>query len=359
MYAQGFLHYPRDEWWDRFDFLSSAPRTNVPALHISGWYDIWTEGTIRRFRAWQTNGGIGARGNPRLLIGPWSHIKKEGITGCDQSSKDELKPKIINRTMAFLNANLKENWQSVDQPANAVEYWVMTSPDRCDQGGWRTQDVFPEGETISFYLTNELSLQKTKPLDEGLQSFHYDPQQPWVTMGGSTLFHTPPGPRDVKKELDKNHHLLFTSQILKKPFQITGEVFCELYMASDVPSSDVAVLLLDLTPEGRAIILVDGIRRVRWSDKALLDAPITAPGSAVHLNIGMTAYIFQPGHRIGLVVTGGNWPRFERNPQNGEFHYSEDRSRKSLNRVYFTQKKQSRISFTIQKDRHQAAQKGT
>ncbi len=53
LYGEGIEHFPRDEWWDKFNFIEVAPRITIPVLHIGGWYDIWTEGTIRRFQAWQ------------------------------------------------------------------------------------------------------------------------------------------------------------------------------------------------------------------------------------------------------------------------------------------------------------------
>jgi putative CocE/NonD family hydrolase len=47
---------------------------NTPMLHLAGWFDIFSESQIRAFLESQFNGGPYARGNQKIIIGPWGHL---------------------------------------------------------------------------------------------------------------------------------------------------------------------------------------------------------------------------------------------------------------------------------------------
>jgi hypothetical protein len=42
-------------------------------VHVGGWFDIFTQGTLDTFRTLQERGGDGARGRQHLVMGPWTH----------------------------------------------------------------------------------------------------------------------------------------------------------------------------------------------------------------------------------------------------------------------------------------------
>jgi len=340
LYGEGFNHFPRDQWWDMFNFINQAPHVSIPALHITGWYDIWTEGTIRRFKAWQTNGGIGAQGNQKLLIGPWGHSPRNMVIDCDRFPLDKL-PKLEDSIQRFFNFWLKGERNGLDQDPS-ITYWEMMPPDKCTEGRYLLADQFPQTEITHLYLLQNQKLSLEIPPKKGGLEFVYDPRSPWRTQGGSNI-HLSAGPKDISTELEKDHHLFFMSDPLANEMHITGEVQCLLYLENDVPSSDISAILVDVLPEGGKIILADGIKRVRWSEDAFIELPITQPGNSIKVSIGWTSYTFLPGHRIGLVITGGNWPRFARNPQNGKIHFNADDSQTAHNTIYYGGNKSSRL----------------
>ena len=50
-------------------------KIEVPALHISGWFDTYVEGSIAGFNAlWNYAGSEFAQKNQYLIAGPWVHI---------------------------------------------------------------------------------------------------------------------------------------------------------------------------------------------------------------------------------------------------------------------------------------------
>jgi putative CocE/NonD family hydrolase len=51
-YFVDFLDHPSfDEYWKPWNFGDQANKVQVPGLHIGGWYDIFTKGTLRNYRS--------------------------------------------------------------------------------------------------------------------------------------------------------------------------------------------------------------------------------------------------------------------------------------------------------------------
>ena len=62
-----------DTYWEARDVSRRYKNVNAPAVHIGGYFDIFAQGTIDAFQGFQTQGGPGARGKQKLLMGPWTH----------------------------------------------------------------------------------------------------------------------------------------------------------------------------------------------------------------------------------------------------------------------------------------------
>ena len=62
-------HRTLDEWWEPVRYQHRIGEIDVPALHISGWYDDEEIGTPANFAAMVAAG----RAGQRLLMGPWGH----------------------------------------------------------------------------------------------------------------------------------------------------------------------------------------------------------------------------------------------------------------------------------------------
>jgi hypothetical protein len=80
------------------------------------------------------------------------------------------------------------------------------------------------------------------------------------------------------------------------------------------------VRITDVFPDGRSIGILEGGRRMRHrngyrsSDEAL---PTPDSVYAIDIQLPDMAYTLPAGHRLRIVVTGHNWPQFDRNLQNG------------------------------------------
>jgi putative CocE/NonD family hydrolase len=75
---------------------------------------------------------------------------------------------------------------------------------------------------------------------------------------------------------------------------------------------------VDVFPDGRALIVCEGILRARYREG--IDRPkLLQPGEVYPFDIelGPTAVSFHSGHRIRLEISSSNAPRYDVNPNTG------------------------------------------
>jgi putative CocE/NonD family hydrolase len=103
--------------------------------------------------------------------------------------------------------------------------------------------------------------------------------------------------------------------------------------------------LVDVYPDGRAMILTEGILRARYRNS--FTAPeLLEPGAVyeLQLNLWATANVFLPGHRIRIEVSSSNSPRFDRNSITSE---TVDQYQPAINRVFHDAAHPSRLILPI------------
>ncbi len=148
-----------------------------------------------------------------------------------------------------------------------------------------------------------------------------------VTMGGSDQ-RTRPGVFGARAPYgplsDRADVLSFASPPLERDVEVVGPVEAELYVSTDVPDTDIFVMLLDLYPpspewpEGYRLNVADGLLRLRYRE-GFDPRPLRA-GERYRVAVPLypTANRFRAGHRIGLWVSSSSFPRFDVNPNTGE-----------------------------------------
>jgi putative CocE/NonD family hydrolase len=101
--------------------------------------------------------------------------------------------------------------------------------------------------------------------------------------------------------------LCYTGEPLTAPLEATGHVTLTVHLSSSAPDTDVTGKLVDVFPDGRAILLCEGLCRLSDRD--------SAPGEVVEVTVdmGVTSNVFRTGHRVRLEVSAGNYPRYDRN----------------------------------------------
>ncbi len=299
-------HPSYDAFWHRFDISRRHDAFNVPALHLTGWYDSLLVGTLRNFE------GLESRGGQRLIVGPWTHARPR--LDSTKIGDVDFGPDAGLDSIALMESWF-DRWLVNESPEAAseppVELFVMGT------NQWRDETTWPLERAIDtpFYLDEKSALGREVPGAAGIDRFDYDPRDPVLSPSYAGYSRAPMDTRSIQAREDV---LVYTSPPLDDPLEVTGYIELVLWIASSAPDTDFTGRLLDVFPDGSVRALSDGILRARYRNG--FERPeLLRPGVETELRIelGATSNVFLPGHRIQLEVSSSNFPRYDRNPNTG------------------------------------------
>src|SRR5262249_5072837 len=159
----------------------------------------------------------------------------------------------------------------------------------------------------------------TVPPDaEGTDKYVYDPDNPVPSMGGNNLA-IDIGVQDQRPVEERPDVLVYTSDPIEQPLEITGPVSVTLWASSTAADTDFTAKLIDVHPDGYAQNLLDGIIRARYRESGS-QPQLMEPGKPYQFTIDLwaTSNVFRRGHRIRLEISSSNFPRFDRNLNTGD-----------------------------------------
>jgi predicted acyl esterase len=342
-----FLRHPTyDDFWKGLSAEAHAEKVNAPGLFVGGWYDIFLQGTINSFTTIQQRGGPNARGRCFLVIAPTAHgpfTREVVYPGVTKAPLNYAAP------LDLLDHWLKGARNGVEK-LKPVHYYVMGDTDDKKAPGnfWRSADSWPPPATTApFYLRADKTLGKGKPEGGGRLTYQYDPEDPVPTVGGQNL-RISKGPMDQSKVESRPDVLVFTTEPLAAPVEVTGRVRARLYVSSDCPDTDFTVKLCDVYPDGRSMLVTDGIRRASLRDGFTGRQPLVRGRVyEVEVDLWSTSLVFNEGHRIRVAVSSSNAPRFEPNANTGEAHLAAGKTRVATNTVYLSAAHPSHVLLPI------------
>ena len=312
-------HYPDFATWQPFlDEVITHPAQDpfraahnfrrtieIPGFHVTTWYDIFQTSVMAAFN------DIQARvGNQLLWIGPNDHYfvyhrnfwpRDPYFEWFDYWLKGEPTG-IMDRPAMFYS------------PRAWVEDRDAYVPD-----GWRYAERWPlpEVRPRRLYLHGDGGLGSDGPAGS-VRSYRYDPHRPIPTRGGRNML-IDAGPRDQRPvRALPDYGLTYCGETLAEDLTIAGEVRITLSVQSDCPDTDFVAKLIDLHPDGRAMLLMDGVIRAMYRDPSGEPRHLV-PGHVERLtiNLGHIHHTFAAGHRIEVDITSSNFPRRARNTNSG------------------------------------------
>src|SRR5262249_8926263 len=124
------------------------------------------------------------------------------------------------------------------------------------------------------------------------------------------------GPRDQRGV--EARCLTYTSTPLAADLDVIGQVTVTLYASSDCVDTDLVAKLCDVFPDGRSILVVEGILRPSYrNDRSRPTRLKRGTAHPFEIDLWPAAWRFVAGHRLRVVVTSSNFPRFDRNLNTG------------------------------------------
>jgi predicted acyl esterase len=350
-------------WEDAYERTSvGLVKLDLPVFFVGGWYDTETEGQIKTVGQVLERAGPRAREHSKLLIGPWEHITASTGKFIDGKLGEVAFPEadfVSDReTRRFFDYWLRDRRDNGWASEPRIRYFVM------GRNRWASCSKWPP-EGIE---QHELFLRANGGLAVGQEQgeaephrFRYDPRDPSPTIGGNNLYFqgndpdvipAMSGPMDQRERVESRTDLVsFTSDRLDDPVTVLGRGEARLFVSSDQVDTDFVVRLCDVYPDGRSMLVTDGVQRARFRD-SLTEPELLTPEEVYLVTIVLpeTAHTFLEGHRIRILVTSSNYPRFARNPNNGEYFVKPDEMDKvnvALNSIYHDASHPSRLLLPV------------
>jgi uncharacterized protein len=305
-----FDHPDPGEYWSSLDISQSFDRVRVPALHISGWYDTYLQGSIDGFLALTLRaGGPVARDNQFLIAGPWIHMPWGDRAGsADFGPEANLDTDTI--LLRWFNHWLKGSGEFAREPK--IRHFVL------GENRWRHAAAFPlEAKHVQYLSSTGRAnsrngdgvLSAAMPAnDEVPDIFVHDPEVPIVAPGG---------PASASGQFDQavlelgNNLLVYTGPALPAPLRIFGQPRVSLYCATSAGHTDFVAKLVRLRPSGAADFICIGVARSSW-----LFAKTGYSADKIHhwqFDLEPTSCAFAAGDRIRLEIASSAFPLYDRN----------------------------------------------
>ena len=349
-------HPEADPYWQSINFAAQYNKVHTPALHITGWYDVFLGGSLANYLGMIKHGPTPAvRRGQKLIIGPWYHGPFTPQT--TRIGEVDFGPQAgIDFTAV--------QWRWFDHWLKGVNTGIMDeAPIRLfvmGDNAWRDEWEWPLARTqwTRYYLhskgqantlTGDGTLATQPPEAEKPDRFTYDPRDPVPTCGGCLLpIGAAPGMFDQREVEARPDVLVYTSPPLSEDVEVTGPVTVELWASTSAPDTDFTAKLVDVYPDGRAMNLCEGIIRARY--RASQETPsLVTPGAVYPFRIDLwaTSTVFKAGHRIRLEISSSNFPHFEPNPNTGHALGQDDILERADQEVFHDARHPSHIMLPV------------
>ena len=367
-YLDWLAHPSFDDYWKAISIEDHFADINVPALHVAAWYDLFLGGSLRNYEGLKAHAATEqARRGQRLMVIVGGHAgngPKIGDVDFGAASKVD-EDEITLHWYEYLFKDAHNEFAS----SKRAKIFVMGANQWRDEDDWplpraRSTKYFlhPAGKANSLGGTGTLSTVAPggkEPSDQ----YVYDPANPAPTVGGPLCCdskHLAPGPHDQRAVEARDDVLVYSTPPMPQDTEITGPVTVELYSKSSAVDTDFTAKLIDVSPDGFAQNLTEGILRARYRDSQETPSLIT-PGQIYKFNVDVwaTSNVFKKGHVLRLEISSSNFPRFDRNLNTGRSRYlkagedmnSEAPFRPATNVIYHDAEHPSALILPVVSDR--------
>jgi uncharacterized protein len=352
-YRDWLKHESYDAYWKEISDEESFEAVKVPVHTIGGWFDIFLAGTINGYTGMRARGASAqARAESKMIIGPWGHGPSMKIGDIEFGAPGYVDQ--TERELRWFDHYMKGMDNGIDKEKPVRIYYmganVWKDHDDWPIPGARVTPLHLSSSGKANSLAGDGALSFAQPSGAASDSYRYDPMQPVPTLGGNNCCGTPTiaGPQDQRPLEHRADVLVYSSEPLEKPLAIAGPVKMRLFASTDGPDTDWMVKLVDVSPNGYAMNVAEGMLRARFREG--LDRPkLLEPGKVYEFTVDMvgTANVFQSGHRIRVDVTSSNFPQFDRNPNTGEALGASDRVRAAQQLIFHDVARPSAILLPI------------
>jgi len=343
-----------EDYWKQTSIAYQYENLQIPAFHLGGWYDCFIGPTLTNYKEMTKSGKL-----QKLMIGPWGHgyfasVQGESIYGV-QASGDwiDLEQDITDLHIRWFNHWLKGIDTGLEKEP-PVKIFVMGINQWRDEMEWPLERT----EYTPFYLHSSGKantkkgdgfLSMTPPEKEASDTFLYDPKNPVPTKGGRTLFagSLTMGPFDQSAIEEREDVLVYSTDPLTEAVEVTGPIKVKLWAATDAKDTDFTAKLVDTAPDGKALILAEGIINAKYRNGYYPEKELAEEVVEYEIDLWAISNVFLPGHRITLEISSSSFPHFLPNPNTGRSLIESSQMIKAKQTIYHNEQYPSHIILPI------------
>lgn len=286
---------------DRATYFDTRGQSSVPGMHVTLWQDLFVECALEDFQALADG-----TSEQRLLVFDGSHYE------IDDADNWPILPMLdwFDRHLKDVPGQAGAKVQYAVQSASSTD---VASMDLADAMSWPPANAIDR----SFYLNDGGTLSEGLPMiDLGFTIFA-NPSDPQTTLGGRNLV-IESGVAEQPPIDDNETTAVFTTAPLSNEATIAGEVVLNTTMLTDLADVDLHARLVEVTADGRRLLVVAGLKRARFQSGGLSPMDLV-PGqaTAIDVTLGNIAHRITKGSRLQLELTTSNFPAWDINPQTG------------------------------------------
>ena len=341
-------HPTYDDFWKRGSYDNYA-EMNVPALNMTGWWDMNFPGAPLNFEAMRAHAKGDGRIGQKLVIGGWPHWVNRTRKLSDWDFGEHAVIELDSYIIRFFDRWLKGRRNNIENEKPVYVFVIGANE-------WWAEDDWPltGTEYVDYHfhsggnantLNGSGTLSREKPAaGEQPDRYQFDPAN-----CSRVFWNLHEGPIDDRIVTTRPDVLCYTSEPLTEPLDVVGWVTCHLFASSSAKDTDWHVRLVDVHPDGSARFLCRGAMRARFRES--LEKPkLLEPGEPVKFEFTMDAIgvRFLPGHRIRVEVMSSWFTEYDRNMNTGsENPFHDDKAVVANQTVYHEPGLESRVILPV------------
>jgi putative CocE/NonD family hydrolase len=287
-------HQTYDGFWKHGSLREDYGAIEAATMLVTGWADGYTNIALR--------GMAGLRCPRRLLAGPWAHADVE-------TSRPGPNIDLVPEMARWWDRWLKGIDNGVDREPPITLFVRRPTPPAADlstyRGEWRFEPGWPleRSREVALGLASATANRPGGGPDE-LEVRGDVGWTAWINCAGG-----PPWGQPQDQRPDEAFSLVYDWEPLDEELEILGHPRVRATVRSSAPVAFLSAKLCDVHPDGTSQLVTRGLLNLTHRGSCETPTPLS-PGQAYEVEVEMelTSWVFEPGHRVRVDLAGTDWP---------------------------------------------------
>ena len=282
-------------YWQHGSLRPDHGAIQAATMIIAGWADGYTNNSLRTMAALTCP--------RRLILGPWAHASTE--TSLPGPNVD-----LIPEMLRWWDRWLKGIANGIDREPPILVFTRRSTkpqPDLAEvRGTWRYEPGWPldRSRDVPMPFGNAVAVSRPFSDPDELEVRGDVGWTAWISCAG----HLPYGqPQDQRP--DEAWSVVYEWPPLSEELEILGHPRVRVIVTSSAAVAFLSAKLCDVFPDGTSALVTRGLLNLAHRESRERPSPLE-PGTpyTVEVELEVTSWTFEPGHRIRLDLAGADWP---------------------------------------------------